>query len=262
MKTPKLENTKNYSIFEMHECNRDLKEKPELIASMKKYGFMPSCPIHVKPTEGGKLTVIRGHHRLDCAKRLGLPVYYVSDDTNVDIFDLEGDSGQLWNLTDFATARAGTGDKHYVKLITWAKKNRIPIGQAASLLHGESAGSHNAMKQIKKGSFTTKENKHSEDVAWATSEMIEAGVSFAKSSTFIAALSKCLRVKEFDVRAFVSKVRLYPSNLNKRSSINDMISEIESLYNYAAKSTKNRIPLAFLARQVGLKRQTSFGKEC
>lgn len=87
---PTLEYTIELDQFEMNECNRPLRDKPALEASMRAHGFMPSCPLHCRPLPNGKKLVIRGHHRLDTARRLGIGVYYVLDTTNCDIFDLEG----------------------------------------------------------------------------------------------------------------------------------------------------------------------------
>lgn len=87
---PQLKVTKDYALFKAHELNRPLSEKPILLESMKAHGFMPSSPLQVEKDRDGRLKVIRGHHRLMYAKRLGLPVWYVIDDSNTDIFDLEG----------------------------------------------------------------------------------------------------------------------------------------------------------------------------
>ncbi len=130
---PKLEKTYNYDLFEPHEFSRPLHEDKVLLGSMQKYGFLPSCPIHCVQSDNGKLKVIRGQHRLHYARRLGLPVYYVIDDSNPDIFYLEA-VRQKWSLTDFAEARANAGDKNYIKLLAFKKKHGLPLGAAARLL--------------------------------------------------------------------------------------------------------------------------------
>ncbi|MCR4331556.1 MAG: hypothetical protein NUV34_02445, partial [Sulfuricaulis sp.] len=86
---PKLQCTHKYDLFEMHELNRPLHDDPRLLASMQKTGFMPSSPIQCVRNGNGTLKVVRGHHRLTYAKRLGLPVWFVVDDTKTDLFDLE-----------------------------------------------------------------------------------------------------------------------------------------------------------------------------
>jgi hypothetical protein len=259
---PRLESTNDYSIFEMHSCNRPLSEKPELEASMKKNGFMPSGAIHVRKNGDGKLKVIRGHHRLHYAKRLKLPVFYIMDDTNVDIFDLEGDSRVAWSIRDFAAARSSSGDRDCAQMLAFQRKHKLPVGIAASLVSGESAGSHNAQQQVRQGKFKVGDQSHASKVVQITDTLRELGLSFATSGLFVQAVSKAIRVPEFDSELFLSKARLYPMNIHRRSTGAEYMDEIEALYNYQSKSPKSRIPLAFRAKEVSLKRQRTFGKQC
>jgi hypothetical protein len=258
---PELKVTTDYSIFEMHPCNRPLSEKPELEDSMRRHGFIPSSAIHVSPNGGGKFRVIRGHHRLHYAKRIKLPVYYIVDDSRVDIFDLEGDTTGTWSMKDFVAARSASGDKECSRLKAFREKHNLPIGVAASLVAGESAGSHNAQRQVKQGKFKAGDQAHAENVVKVTDELRTMGVDFAVSGLFVQAISRALRVPEFDVDLFLSKVRLYPMNLHRRTTTGEYLEEMESLYNYGAKTAKSRIPLAFRAKEVGLKRQRTFGKQ-
>jgi len=258
---PKLESTTDYGMFEMHPCNRPLAEKPELEQSMKTHGFMPSGAIHVRKNGSGKFKVIRGHHRLHCAKRLKLPVFYIVDETEVDIFDLEGDSRVAWNMPDFTAARAAAGDKACAQLLEFQRKHHLPIGAAASLIAGESASSHNAQRLVKQGKFKAGDQAHANAVVRITDALRDAGLEFASSWLFVQAMSRALRVPEFDGEAFLAKARLYPMNLHRRASAGEYIDEIEALYNYGAKSPRSRIPLAFRVKEVGMKRQRTFGKE-
>jgi hypothetical protein len=130
---PKLESTKDYELFKLSKLSRPLHKDKVLLRSMQKYGFLPSCPIHCVETGNGKLKVIQGQHRLHYAKKLGLPVYYVIDDSNPDLSDLEA-VRQKWELIDFAEAYANSGNKNYIKLLAFKKKYRLPLGAAASLL--------------------------------------------------------------------------------------------------------------------------------
>src|SRR3990167_2530870 len=137
---PRLEKTFNYDLFEMHDYNRTLHENSDLLKSMESHGFMPSSPIQCVSNGSGKLKVIRGHHRYDYAKRLKLPIYYIVDNSNTDIFDLEGSSLQSWSVKDFAVARAKHGDKSIQALLEFKEKHGLTLLSAASLVGGESAG--------------------------------------------------------------------------------------------------------------------------
>jgi len=83
--------TTDYAMFELNPIRRELHTDRKLLASMKKYGFLPPCFIHVYRAEKGsrKLRVVSGHHRLAYAQQLGLPVYFMIDDTCTDVLFLE-----------------------------------------------------------------------------------------------------------------------------------------------------------------------------
>lgn len=253
---PKLQFTKDYDLFELHQFNRNLHKDRVLEESMKKYGFMPSSPLHCVKDGNGKLRIIRGHHRFDRAKRLGIGVWYVIDETNTEIFDLEAVKSQ-WSIMDFAQARAKAGDEDCIKLLEFMEKHKINIGGAASLLGGQSAGSGNKRKQIKNGSFHLGDIKHANQVTRIIDRARELNIPFATNSSFVAGISSALRVKEFDINLFLHKLELNGSQMRKRGTSMEYLEEIEALYNYS--SSKSRLPLAFLAKEIGKKRQKHFG---
>jgi hypothetical protein len=253
---PKLESTIEYDVFELHELNRELHDSPVLEESMRKHGFRPSCPIHVTRNGGGKLKVKRGHNRLAVAKKLGLPVWYIIDDDDIDIYEWEGDTRHLWSMRDFAVSYLRGGSVDYEKLIDFQKKHGFTFAIAASLVGGESAGSHNKVRQVKSGSFKCGDMTHANKVVRVTDFCREMQVAFATRSGFVTALSMAMRIPEFDVEKFISKIRLYPKMINPRTSSAEYLIEIESLYNYGAKG--KRLPVAIRASEVMRERQKKF----
>lgn len=247
---PKLSCTRNYDIFEMHANNRPLHGSKVLVESMRKYGFMPSSPIQcTRDAKTGRLVVIRGHNRLDCAKRLGLPVWYIVDDSNVDIFELEGSFSQLWTVNDFVTARASAGDADCQMVLQFKQKHGMTIGAAASLVGGETAGSSNKMSNIRRGTFKASEDQsHAATVARIVDTCRNYGVTFATRTAFVTAISRVLRVPEFDVNVFLHKVKQRPKQLARRTRCDEFIAEIEELYNFGAR--ERRLALAFRVKEV------------
>ena len=246
---PKLQVTKDYSIFQMHPLNRDIAEKHALLASMKTHGFMPSSPIHCVRTSSG-LKVIRGHHRLDLAKRLKLPVWYVIDDSNTDIFDLEGDASQRWSVLDFAIGRAKNGDEHAKAVIAFQRKHHLTLGVAVSLLYGQGAGSGNAVGHLKRGTFEVAEDlRHARAVVGITDHLRSCGIAFATQAALVHAISRCLRVPEFKADVLKHRISQTPTIIKKRTNTEAYMDELESAYNYAAKG--RRLPLKFRAAEVG-----------
>jgi hypothetical protein len=254
---PKLSCTRNYDIFEMHDHNRPLHDDPGLLASMQKRGFMPSSPIHCERNGSGKLKVKRGHHRLDYAQRLGLPVWYVVDDTDIDIFELEG-GRQAWTASDFLAARTAAGNSDCAKVQEFRKRHGLTIGVAASLMGGQSAGSGNMVRAIKNGTFRVAQDlSHAYAVVDVVSYCKTCGVDFATGAAFVSAVSMVLRVPEFDVAVFKHRVKLHGSNMHRRNTKEDYVDEIDAIYNYGAKAM--RLPVAFRAREISRERSKHFG---
>jgi hypothetical protein len=254
----KLESTTDYSVFELHELNRNLHGSQELEDSMRTHGFRPSNPIHVTRNGVGKYKVKRGHNRLAVAMKLKLPVWYIVDDDNMSIYEWESDSRSLWKADDFAVSYMRGGSDDCRKLLAFRDKHNLTLGAAASLLGGESAGSSNKIKRVKAGTFKIADTSHANEVVAIVDLCREQGVDFACSSGFVAALSDAIRVPEFESEKLKARVLLYPKMMSRRTSKHDYLVELEALYNYGAKG--KRLPLAMRAHEVQLERQRSFGR--
>ena len=249
-KIPCLKRTTDYSIFEMHKENRDIRSIVLLTESMSTFGFCPGCAIHVQPGKNGKLRVMRGHHRLDVAKDLGLPVWYIIDDTPIDIYRLEGSSNQAWSGGDFAIARRRGGDKYCRELLRFKEKNNLTLGASARLLGNGSGWT----KGIKQGTFRVADTGHADKVAEVANFCFEQGLLFARSTAFVLALSSAMQIPEFDPDHFVAKVGLYPATMNRRGMLSDYLGEIEAVYNYHTRTNK-QIPVALRADQESKRRR-------
>lgn len=259
MTVPKLQCTTDYSLFEMHEFNRPLHDDPVLLASMKQHGFLPQWPIACERNGSGKLKIIAGHHRLAYAKQLGLPVYYVAHNTHVDICDVEGSRKGAWSMADHVRARAAAGNPEYLFLLNFAEAHGLPLAAAISLVGGQSAMSGNLAKDVYRGKFRVGDMTHAHAVVEITDYCHEQGIGFARISAFVGAVSSVLRVPEFDSRLFLHRVATYPAMMSKRTTVPECLREIENLYNYTSKPSQ-RIPLAFMAVEVGKERQRTFGR--
>jgi hypothetical protein len=256
-KTPKLESTKDYSLFDIHMVNREIHNSENLEESMLAHGFRPSSPIHVTKGANGRLIIKRGHNRFAVAAKLNLPVYYIVDNDTLSIYEWERDSRVHWSALDFATSYAKAGNEHYQALIDFMREHGLPLRIAASLVGGETAGSGNKSRRLRNGSFKAASMKHANAVVNIIDACKRSGVDFATKGAFVAAVSKVLRVPEFDAEAFKARLALNPKMLTRRSNVADYIGEIEALYNYRAKG--KRMPLALRVREVALEAQRTFG---
>ena len=255
---PKLLQTIDYGLFKLNKLNREFHEDKILEASMQKYGFLPSNPIQVRRIPNSeKLEIIRGHHRFRYAKKLKLPIWYVIDEAEVDIYELEAGKIQ-WNLKDYVFARAQAGDDDCHEVLEFVEDHKISLGAAVSLLGGESPASTNRRSTIKKGTFHIGSKTHANEVVLITDICIKEKIPFGTSYGFVAALSFALRVPKFNRDRFIHKIKLLPGLMKKRSTTTEYLEEIDKLYNHG--SSKNRISVAFEAKELSKQRQRNFGK--
>jgi len=113
----RLYSTSIYDMFTQNASNRPQHEDSVVEESMRAHGFLSAFPIRCSHGSPGKLVVNQGHHRLHYAKRLKIPVYFVIDDTPIDIWELEGSSKNRWSSADFVESRARSGHPEYRALI-------------------------------------------------------------------------------------------------------------------------------------------------
>lgn len=239
--------TKNYSIFEMDACNRNLRPDRSLESSFKSHGYLPEYPVICYMNGNGKLHISSGHHRFDLAQRFDTGVWYLVTEPKLSLFEREASSHKHWSVQDFITAYARAGNNHYLALLDFAKAHNLSDTSAASLLWGESGASNNAFQRVKDGSFTVRDLGYAESVVAVTDDLFALGIPFATSRAFVGAVSQLIRVPEFDAERFVHRATLYPANLHRRSNMPDYLEEIEAFYNYGVR-VEQRVPLTLLAR--------------
>ena len=244
----KLLQSKNYGIFVSNPNQR--KFKPQrvgaLAALMKRDGFKISCPVSVSKLSNGKLQINTGHHRVAAAKIAGVPIWYIIEHswTLRELAD-EGRTVRAWPCGDIASGYAKSGNKDYTLLLHYVERG-IPLKMAASMLRGEHAASGNAVEFVSAGTFKVKDTGHI-DLVCESIEKLRDIAPESKSNTFISALSALLLVDSFSPSQMVHKIKLYPTQLTKAKTRDQMLDQIEELYNFSSRTKDN---VAFKAREV------------
>lgn len=243
MKTPNLQQTKNYALFKLDPTNRSVERTKKLFGSMKKHGFMPAYPLHCVKS-GNHLVVKDGQHRLTVAQSLGLAVFYVIvESCSASIPELN--IAKPWSLFDYASSHKNAGKSDYQTLLEFKDSTRLPLLICVSLLSGESAASGNHRDYLKDGRFTIKPGAM--DIAMTVARIVDAAgthIKWSRNTLFVDAISKCCRAKEFDPETFISRMSANPALLQLQPTRETFLRMVESIYNYRSRNT---IPLAFLA---------------
>jgi hypothetical protein len=244
--------TTNYALFVLADRNRDLHHCKNLKKSMRDYGWLPTCPAVVRKLPNGCLEIIDGHNRFENAKELGIPVFYVIDEANIDMGVINR-SGKRWSLKDFVKSEAKNGNSNYKTAVAYSEASKIPIGLVFAMLAGQSASSQsNQSEKIASGTFEIKDTEHLDAVI----DMVEHCKSLgfkANHAHFVRALSRLMFVEEFSPTIFKQRCSANAASLKVCASVDQQTELIESIYNFRAVNG-NRVPLAFLAKKTAKER--------
>jgi hypothetical protein len=255
MKASQILATKDYGLFENnpHQRTFTMRKVKSLMEKMRENGFPPSMAISVY-RHGGKLIINAGHHRLAAAKELGIPVFYVTEHkwTHKELSD-EGDINTSWSLRDHISNYAKEGKEDYMELLRLQEMG-LSATLAASMMRGESAGSGNA--NVKTGAFKIKCRHQTFKWVAMWNEFGQRVPSLCHRS-FVTAWSKCMLTPEFDQEVFLKRLRANPDMLDRCSTEDQALNQIEDVYNY---KTPRKIPLAFIVKENSRSRKLCFGK--
>jgi len=243
---PEVKRTTDYTLFKMNEHQQPMSTAHinRLVASMEKYGYLPSKPLTVIPS-GLHLRIIDGHHRLAAAKELGIPVYYVIEDKAVAPCIGEINYAvKKWSAESFAKMYAAGGSEDYRTLMHYVGLG-FPMQQAGSMLILHCAGSGNASKDVRAGSFKVKSTALVDAIVsiWDRAAHVAPEI---KRKAFIEAYSALYFVPEFDTELFVKRLLNNPMMMVKCSTREQMLDVIEDIYNFR---THDKVPVKHWALQ-------------
>lgn len=228
--TPKLAITKKYSIFTGTVLNRPLHlgKRKKLRASMKEYGFLPAYPLNCK-RQDGRLVLVDGQHRLAAAKELGLPVFYVVDQSDINIAQINA-TQKSWKMSEYADCYAGQGFADYIELIAFAKKNSMAYSLAAAILADKVQAGTSILVKFRDGHFRITNRATADRIAGLLNR-IAAYCPAVKTRHMICALFSCCKVENFSDKRILKGVARSPETLMKYGSRDGYLDMLERIYN-------------------------------
>ena len=241
-----IQATSDYALFKPHGEQQPMNpaHMKRIIASMKQNGFIKAKPIHCY-RDGKFLRVIDGHHRVRAAQTLGLAVYYiVGGSDEADLIAPENWAVRKWGTEAFVNMYAMRGIKDYIILANYIKKG-LPVAHAVSLLYGENTASGNQNNAIRTGAFKVKTTKVANDVLAIMNGLADC-TDVAKSATFVGSVCILVNLEQFSGDVLVKKIKDRPRDLVRCSTRDQMIGQIEEIYNF---KRQDKINLAFLAAE-------------
>lgn len=246
MRTSKIQISKDYSKFYNSSENRNVNLKSaharQLRRSLKSQGWIPSFPMSVFRNGKSGYKILDGQHRFAIAREIGMPVKFVEVDQEFEISHIN-EMQKGWSLLDYLERWKKAGKKEYFELEEFIDNHpSVDLGTSISLLSNVSGSS--SLKPFKLGKF--KITKASRGMAYRIANAYEKIVTEnkeAKHRNHIRAITKCVKVDEFDIDRLVDQYKKYSYMIQSYSKIEDWLDLMQEIYNHRMHT---KIPLKFL----------------
>jgi hypothetical protein len=163
-----------------------------------------------------KLEIIDGQHRLEAAKRLGLPVYFcimpgwgLKEVTMLNMYS------RNWAIEDFMESHAKAGNPNYVRFKEFFDKHEFDITTCQLILLGRRSGGYAKKDTFRLGEMQL-DDRHVTD-AYLKAEKIRSLKVFHphgwSSRNFVEAMLLLLKAKGYDHEHLISKLTSFPDIL-------------------------------------------------
>lgn len=250
----KIQETRDYELFESGDLNRDIKRIVPLMESMDTHGFIPAYPLHVTRATNGKLRIKAGHHRFIAAKSLGVPVKYVVCDDDATIHELERAS-QKWDLEDYLASYVRANNQEYRSLKQFKTDTGLSTRSCIYLLGSQLYGDHTGTKALasfKDGEFRVVNPRRAYWIAHLIKAAEKGRFPGATHYNFIVALSKTVMDGAANFNMMKKQLSTWGHSIRLSSNVEDYIREIERLYNFR---NRKKLPISYLIEEAEVARR-------
>jgi hypothetical protein len=243
--TMQIEQTKDYEVFRNFKSNRKLHEGnlKKLQKSITEDNLLKSKPILIDEN----FTVIDGKHRLEVAKRMGIPIWYQIHEggKQQDIIRFNN-AVKSWGIPDYLNFYSQNGHENYVELDKFIEKNKVDVNIALHLLNPHrDTGFY---KDFKEGNYQFPDNSEYLDVV-TRKQMVDETVEFIKKKTsgnkvyldrvtFYCALVAFFSKEHFQYEVFMKKLQYKLDLMRPCSKKEEYLKILKDIYNW-----KNHSPI-------------------
>lgn len=241
MRSMKIIETTDYNIFKKHPLNVPIDENHvnKIIESIKAGNALQYTPILID----GQYRVVDGQHRLEAAKALQVPIYYLIDSSCTDerMADLNAAS-RTWTSEHWLHYHAAKGNENYIKLKELCEKFDETLNVTLVKIGVYQRGSTDAQK-FKKGLFVLpsedqiKRSLESNEFLKTVYENLKGKTShehlkFMNSKSFIYSFISFFNNEEIDKQRFLSRLNKKPSMLYQCINSGQYFNLLLNIYNY------------------------------
>lgn len=242
--TQTIYKTEDYDQFSYFDGNRDLvpANVKGLIQSIGEENRLEDRPIDVN----GEKRVIDGQHRLEAARKLGIPIYYkVMKNADINTARRLNAHARNWNLATFLESYVKEGVEEYVYLNNFMKKYDLPLMLSVRLLKKKGEGRHG------KSQFEFKSGKLSLSAIDNALKVVNYLMNFrgivdnhiVRSREFVYAIEKIVDNDLIDKDRLVEKVIKFHNRgekITRTRNITETLVQLENVYN-RGRGEKSRV---------------------
>jgi len=241
-----IEETKDYDVFNKHKANRKTNEKlvVRLIKSIETKNLLKCNPIVVDK----HFNVIDGQHRLEAARRLQLPISYITDE-NVDVKDIVplNVEKETWKLDEYLNFHCNQDKLDYLLLQDFMEKEKfLKVNIALELLHG--CRNSEFHTEFKKGNYKFPQETEMLEVLTKKTQIHEV-INYIKTKTsgpktyldkvtFYSAMIEFFNIKSFSYTIFMQKLQYRIDLIHPCQCRSDYVRIFKEIYNF-----KNQSPI-------------------
>jgi hypothetical protein len=233
-----MESTTNYSMFKEFSSNREIDEKHvrKLVREIQNRNLLAVNPILVDHN----MHVVDGQHRLEAAKVLGVPIFYIVGDVRRDDISKINSNQKNWGLMDYLNYYTIEGKKAYLQISNLI--NHYPRITHSALVALSDPELTRSSDKIKNGLLDTGNIEFARQVCEVIMHLHELyGYEFVFDSKFPLALGSAMDNENFDLGTMYEKIAISPRSFVRCHSSKEYKKMIEEIYNY--KVSKNKIEL-------------------
>ena len=233
-----MESTTDYNMFKDYSSNREVDDRHvrKLVREIQKRNLLSVNPILVDKD----FRIIDGQHRLEAAKILKVPIYYMLGDVNRDDISRINSCQKNWSLMDYLNYYTIEGKKTYMLLSGLI--NHYPKIKHSALVALSNPNFTRHSEEIKSGYLNTDNIDFAHEVCKVVMQLHEQYLyEFVLDSKFPIALGIAMKNEKFSLEYMLEKIAASPRSFVRCHSIKDYRAMMSDVYNF--KVSKSLIKL-------------------
>jgi hypothetical protein len=226
-KTVKIDiyETTDYDIFKKVVGNRPVftAHVDKLRRSIQRKNMLERNPIKVNE----KMQIIDGQHRLEAARQLSLPIYYlIEPEGGLSEIQLLNANNRSWLTSDYLESFIAMGRREYMQLRDFAEEYRISISIAMQVLSQRYNDHDVLLREFREGKFTVGDIAKAENTASLIGEVRRHSPDYAWSHRPCMRALAILEEKGF-AKQFGEQLDRYQQVVTRRTSVKDYLRQFE-----------------------------------